>query len=78
MLDTGNGLMQTDKQCGAPIDRNEGCDVIDVPIQVGAQLKHTMPCIQLLLRVLLKELESALGFVTGCPDDFHPMHFEFF
>ena len=34
--------MQTDKQCGAPIDRNEGCDVIDVPIQVGAQLKHTM------------------------------------
>ena len=54
MLDTGNGLMQTDKQCGAPIDRNEGCDVIDVPIQVGAQLKHTMPCLQLLLRMLSK------------------------
>ena len=49
MLDTGNGLMQTDKQCGAPIDRNEGCDVIDVPIQVGAQLTHSM-----LLRMLFK------------------------
>merc|ERR1712150_301742 len=31
---TESGLTTTDKQCGAPIDTNEGCDTIDVPIKM--------------------------------------------
>lgn len=33
LSDTESGLTTTDKQCGAPIDTNEGCDTIDVPIR---------------------------------------------